>query len=107
MSGASAPREVPRANVRFLPIEDAWFSGSMNYLGRARNPDGSPQYEATYELNASLEISVPEFVHLVSHEVIPGHVTTFALVQALYVRRALGFEATVAAMCTRSGALYE
>ena len=38
------------------------FSGSMNYLGRARNRDGSPQYEATYEINAALEISVPEFI---------------------------------------------
>jgi len=40
-------RGVPRANMRFLPIKDAWFSGSMNYLGRARRPDGSPEYEAT------------------------------------------------------------
>ena len=51
------PRElasVPRANVKFLPIENAWFSGSMNYLGRARNPDGTPQYEATYELNGGV-----------------------------------------------------
>ena len=39
--------QVPRANIDFLPIKDAWFSGSMNYLGRARNADGSPQYEAT------------------------------------------------------------
>ena len=29
-------RGVPRANIEFLPIKDAWFSGSMNYLGRAR-----------------------------------------------------------------------
>ena len=40
------------------PIKDAWFSGSMNYIGRARNADGSPKYEATYEINASLQISV-------------------------------------------------
>ena len=65
---------VPRANVAFLMIENAWFSGSMNYLGRARKPDGSPEYEATYELNASLQISRPEFAQLVSHEVVPGHV---------------------------------
>ena len=54
-------RGVPRANMKFLPIQDAWFSGSMNYIGRARRPDGSPEYEATYEINASLQISVPEF----------------------------------------------
>ncbi len=32
----AALQSVPRANIRFLPIKDAWFSGSMNYLGRAR-----------------------------------------------------------------------
>ena len=81
---------VPRANVRFLAIENAWFSGSMNYLGHARRPDGPPEYEASYELNASLEISVPEFQQLVSHEVVPGHVTTFAYLQDLYVRGLVG-----------------
>jgi hypothetical protein len=98
---------VPRANVAFLMIENAWFSGSMNYLGRARKPDGSPEYEATYELNASLEISRPEFAQLVSHEVVPGHVTTFAFLQDLYVRGVLGFEASVLTMNTRPAALFE
>ena len=100
-------RPVPRANIRFLPIKDAWFSGSMNYLGRARNADGSPQYEATYEINASLQISVPEFQQLVSHEVVPGHVTTFAYLQNLFVRRQVGFEASVLTMNTRCAALFE
>ena len=50
---------VPLANMKFLPIKDAWFSGSMNYIGRARKPDGTPEYEATYEINASLQISRP------------------------------------------------
>lgn len=100
-------RLVPRANIRFLPIQGAWFSGSMNYLGRARKPDGSPEYEATYEINASLEISVPEFEQLVSHEVVPGHVTTFAWMQNLYVRGQAGFEATVLTMNTRGAALFE
>jgi hypothetical protein len=100
-------REIPRANIRFLAIEDAWFSGSMNYLGRARHRDGSPQYEATYEINAALQISLPEFIQLVSHEVVPGHVTTFALIQALYARRKLGFESTVLTMNTRGAALSE
>jgi hypothetical protein len=98
---------VPRANIRFLPIKDAWFSGSMNYLGRARTRAGRPEYEATYEINASLEISVPEFQQLVSHEVVPGHVTTFAYLQDLYVRGELGFEATVQSMNTRAAALSE
>jgi hypothetical protein len=98
---------VPLANMRFLPIENAWFSGSMNYLGRARNADGSPQYEATYEINAALEISVPEFLQLVSHEVVPGHVTTSAVIQAMYVRKKLGFEATVLTMNSRGAALFE
>jgi hypothetical protein len=100
-------REVPRANIKFLPITDAWFSGSMNYVGRARHPDGSPQYEATYEINASLEISVPEFAQLVSHEVVPGHVTNFALTQGLYAEGKMGFEATVLTMNTRGAALSE
>jgi hypothetical protein len=100
-------RRVPRANMKFLPIRDAWFSGSMNYIGRARRPDGSPEYEATYEINASLTISVPEFAQLVSHEVVPGHVTTSALIQGLYVRGRLGFEATVLTMNTRAAALFE
>lgn len=98
---------VPRANIDFLPIQDAWFSGSMNYVGRARNADGSPQYEATYEINASLQISVPEFYQLISHEVVPGHVTTFAYLQNLALRGLVGFEATVLTMNTRAAALFE
>ena len=98
---------VPPANIEFLPIKEAWFSGSMNYIGRARNADGSPKYEATYEINASLQISVPEFEQLVSHEVVPGHVTTFAYLQNLYVRGKVGFEATVPTMNTRSATLFE
>ncbi len=104
------PRElarVPRANIDFLPIKDAWFSGSMNYLGRARTPDGKPKYEATYEINASLQISVPEFEQLISHEVVPGHVTTFAYLQDLYVRGLVGFETTVLTMNTRAATLFE
>ena len=98
---------VPRANIDFLPIKDAWFSGSMNYIGRARNADGSPQYEANYEINASLQISVPEFEQLVSHEVVPGHVTTFAYLQDLYVHGKAGFEASVLTMNTRAATLFE
>jgi hypothetical protein len=98
---------VPRANIAFLPIENAWFSGSMNYLGRARRPDGSPEYDATYEINAALSISIPEFQQLISHEVVPGHVTTFAFLQNLYVRGVVGFEATVLTMNTRAACLYE
>jgi len=106
----SLPEElapVPRANIEFLPIKEAWFSGSMNYVGRARNADRSPKYEATYEINASLSISVPEFEQLVSHEVVPGHVTTFAYLQSLYVRGLAGFEATVLTMNTRMATLAE
>jgi hypothetical protein len=98
---------VPRANVEFLPIENAWFSGSMNYIGRARSAGGAPKYEATYELNASLQISIPEFQQLVSHEVVPGHVTTFAFLQKLFVDGKLGFEGTVLTMNTRMAVLAE
>ncbi len=100
-------RKVPRANIEFLPIKDAWFSGSMNYIGRARQADGSPKYEATYEINASLRMSVPEFEQLVSHEVVPGHVTTFAYLQDLWFRGKAGFEATVLTMNTRAATLFE
>src|SRR5258706_1962069 len=103
----AAFERVPRANIEFLPIRDAWFSGSMNYLGRGRRSNGSPEYEATYEINASLEISVPEFLQLVSHEVVPGHVTTFAYLQNLYWRGAVGFEASVLTMNTRAATLFE
>ncbi len=100
-------RSVPRANIEFLSIQGAWFSGSMNYLGRARRADGTPEYEATYEINASLEISIPEFEQLVSHEVVPGHVTTFALLQHLFFSGMVGFESTVLTMNTRAAALFE
>jgi hypothetical protein len=79
----------------------------MNYIGRARKPNGAPEYEATYEINASLQISVPEFEQLVSHEVVPGHVTTFAYLQDLYFRGHVGFETTVPTMNTRAATLYE
>lgn len=104
------PRElacVPRANIDFLPIKEAWFSGSMNYIGRARTPERKPKYEATYEINASLQISVPEFEQLISHEVVPGHVTTFAYLQDLYLRGIVGFETTVLTMNTRAATLFE
>ena len=98
---------VPRANVEFVLLENAVFSGSMNYVGRARDAAGAPRYEANYELNASLQISVPELLDLVSHEVVPGHATTFALAQGLHVQGTLGFEATVLTMNTRGATLSE
>jgi hypothetical protein len=98
---------IPLTNVEFLPIDGASFSGSLNYVGRARNHDGSPRYEATYEINSALEISVPELVQLVSHEVVPGHLASFALAHALYAQGKLGFEGTVLTMNTRGTALAE
>jgi hypothetical protein len=79
----------------------------MNYVGRARNADRSPKYEATYEINASLQITEPEFEQLISHEVVPGHVTTFAYLQNLYYRGLAGFEASVLTMNTRAATLFE
>src|ERR1022692_2266311 len=52
-------------------------------------------------------MSFPEFQQLVSHEVVPGHVTTFAYMQNLYVRGLAGFEATVLTMNTRAASLFE
>jgi len=98
---------VPRANVEFVLLDNAVFSGSMNYVGRVRDAAGAPCYEANYELNASLQIAVPELLDLVSHEVVPGHATTFALAQGLHVQGTLGFEATVLTMNTRGATLSE
>jgi hypothetical protein len=102
-----ALHSVPLANIRFYPITGSYFSGSMNYVGRARKEDGSPEYEANYEINSSLQISVPEFQQLVSHEVVPGHVTTFAFLQNLFERGKVFFEATVLPMNTLSATLFE
>jgi len=102
-----ALHSVPLANIRFLPIANAWFSGSMNYMGRIRKSDGSPEYEATYEINNSLQISVPEFQQLISHEVVPGHVTTYAFLQNLYERGKVDFEATVLTMNSPGATLSE
>ena len=78
--------DVPRANIEFLPIKEAWFSGSMNYLGRARNADGAPRStKRPTRSTPRSQISFPEFLQLVSHEVVPGHVTTFAYLQNLYL----------------------
>jgi hypothetical protein len=52
-------------------------------------------------------MSYPEFEQLVSHEVVPGHVTTFAYLQDLYVRGKVGFEGTVLTMNTRAATLFE
>jgi hypothetical protein len=98
---------VPRANIRFSPITGSYFSGSMNYLGRARKADGSPEYEANYEINGALQISVPEFQMLIGHEVVPGHVMTYAFMQNMYVRDKVLFEATVLPMNSLGATLYE
>jgi hypothetical protein len=98
---------VPRANVSFEIIPDAFFSGAMTYLGRARRADGQPEYEARCEINGSLEISAPELVEFVSHEVVPGHVTSLAYLQALYVQGVVGFEATVQVLSGRCCTLLE
>ena len=46
-------------------------------------------------------------MQLVSHEVVPGHVTTFAYLQNLYSRGLAGFEASVLTMNTRAATLFE
>jgi len=54
-----------------------------------------------------LKISVPEFEQLISHEVVPGHVTTFAYLQNSYAQKQADFEATVLTMNTRAATLFE
>lgn len=98
---------VPRANVKLQPIKDAFFSGAMSYLGQARTADGRPEYEALCEINASLEMSAPELYEMVCHEVVPGHVTTFAFIQHLSVLGRIGFEGTVLTLNSRHNTLVE
>ena len=82
---ALAARQPPAAPARpscatcrgrtsaFLPIEDAWFSGSMNYLGRARRPDGSPGVRGDLrDQRLARDLRCPSSQQLVSHEVVPG-----------------------------------
>ena len=88
-----------RVSFHLSRIEDPWQDELENA--------GMPEHEATYEINASLEISVPEFFGLVSHEVVPGHVTTFAYMQHLFVLGRVGFEGTVLTMNSRYSTLAE
>ena len=74
--------------------------------GRARLT-AVPSTKRPTRSTRSLQISFPEFQQLVSHEVVPGHVTTFAYMQNLYVRGLAGFEATVLTMNTRAASLFE
>jgi hypothetical protein len=94
-------------NVEIRPLDNAAFSGSLNYIGRQRRPDGTPHYEATYEINTSLAMAVPELVHFLSHEIVPGHVATYALLQSLHERQLAGFEATLLTLGTPHSALAE
>ncbi len=102
-----ALHSVPRANIRFSPITGSYYSGSMNYLGRARKEDGSPEYEANFEINSALQISVPEFQQLICHEGVPGHVTTYAFLQNMFERGKVFFEGTVLPMNTLGATLFE
>ena len=49
---------VPRANIDFLPIQDAWFSGLDELPRPGADAGRRPKYEASYEINASLQISL-------------------------------------------------
>ncbi len=100
---------VSRTNVVFKPIAGANFSGSLNYLGKERSADGSPLYEAVYEINAEIEITKTEFEFLVAHEVVPGHVMTTALTQYLCFTNTsgFGFENTIFPMCSPAATLSE
>jgi hypothetical protein len=97
---------VPRANCALRPIPEAYFSGCLNYVG-GRGPSGELRCDANLELNTSLDVSEAEFENLICHEVVPGHVTTFAFLQSLYYRGLVDFEASIITMNTRASCLYE
>jgi hypothetical protein len=98
--------DVPRANCELRPIPNAYFSGCLNYVGR-RSKAGELQYDANLDINSSLELSEAEFENLICHEVVPGHVTTFAYLQNLYSRGVIDFEASIVTMNTRASCLFE
>lgn len=98
---------ITRPNVTFNELKGVSFSGSLNYIGRQRGADNQPLYEAGLEINAELDISLPEYIQLLSHEVIPGHVTTFSLLQCQYERNILGFESTLLSIGTPYSTLAE
>jgi hypothetical protein len=50
---------------------------------------------------------VQEFEQLISHEVVRGHVTTFAYLRNRYAQKQVDFEATVLTMNTRAVTLFE
>jgi hypothetical protein len=97
---------VRRANCELRPIPDAYFSACLNYVG-ARSQDGTLTYNSNLELNASRESNAAEFECLISHEVVPGHVTTFAYLQHLLSKQRLPFVTSILTMNTRSSCLFE
>jgi len=70
-------RTVPRSNIEFLPIKDAWFSGSMNYLGRSGRRGGNlntrRRTRSTHRSRSRSRSSPSSSLTRSS-----GHVTTFA-----------------------------
>ena len=77
----------------------------MSYVGRAAGRRRHARVRGDLrDQRASLQIGVPEFEQLVRTRSCPA-VTTAALLQGLYVRGRIGFEATVLAMNTRYGTL--
>jgi hypothetical protein len=66
--------------------------------------DTSPVGTASllHQYTVATDPTVRAGTQLVSHEVVPGHVTTFAYLQDLWFRGKAGFEATVLTMNTRA-----
>jgi hypothetical protein len=73
------------------------------HAGCCQDGGGAPKYEAkcfTEDFRAGVE-------QLISHEVVRGHVTTFAYLRSRYAQKQVHFEATVLTMNTRAVTLFE
>jgi hypothetical protein len=65
-------RRVPRANIEFLPIKDAWFSGSMNYIGRARSATALPNTRPPTKSTPRCECQSPNSSNWSATRLSPG-----------------------------------
>ena len=101
-------RDVPRANIQFLPIQDAWFSGSMNYLGRARR--AGRQRRSTRPPTRSTPRSrsrCPSSCNWSATRWCPATSPPSPICRTSTARGLVGFEASVLTMNTRAAALFE
>lgn len=87
--------------MKFKILNSVDFTGSSSFLGGV-NTNGEPKLEALIEYNGDHPISSVGMIHLMSHEIIPGHYFASCLGDLLWREGTLGLETTMATMCTPS-----